>query len=165
MEPTVRRITFSDWRLLRQLRLDSLRDDPEAFGQTHDGALAIADDEWQQIARASAAGDSRIWLIGSMAGEAVGLVQARRRAPDDCLVFSMWVAPGARRSGAGRLLIDSVAAWAGAWGAHRLVLWVYGANEGAHRFYEKIGFSVMRDGPDAESGKSFAAFAMERPVA
>ncbi len=150
--------------MLRELRLASLLDAPDAFGQTHANALEIPDGEWQQVARSSASGDARLWLICRDGGADVGLVQARRRAPDDCLVFSMWVAPGARRSGVGRLLIDSVAEWASGWGARRLVLWVFGANDGAHHFYNSIGFSVVPDGPDAESGKSFGAFAMERPI-
>jgi GNAT superfamily N-acetyltransferase len=164
METRVRRITPTDWPLLRELRLDSLRDAPEAFGQTHANALQIPDEEWQQIARASEKGDTRTWLIAEADGRSCGLVQARRRPPDDCLIFSMWVAPPVRQAGVGRLLIDSAADWARAWGGHRLVLWVYGANEGAHRFYEKIGFSVVPDGPDAESGKEFGAFAMERAI-
>jgi len=162
--PAVRRIKPDDWPLLRELRLASLLDAPEAFGQTHTNALAIPDAEWQQIARSSATGDGRIWLIARDGDHDVGLVQARRRAPHDCLVFSMWVAPGARRSGVGRLLIDSVAEWARAWGARRIILWVFGANEGAHRFYDEIGFQVVRDGADAESGKTFGAFAMERDI-
>ena len=164
MEPTIRRIKPDEWGILRELRLASLLDAPEAFGQSHANALDIPDGEWQQIARSSAAGDARIWLIAREEDADVGLVQARRRAPTDCLVFSMWVAPGARRSGVGRLLIDSVAEWATGWGARRLVLWVFGANDGAHRFYDRIGFSVVPDGPDAESGKSFGAFAMERVI-
>ncbi len=161
---SIRRITADDWQLLRELRLASLLDAPEAFGQTHANALAIPDDEWQQIARASAGGDGRTWLIGTLDGKDAGLVQARRRPPDDCLIFSMWVAPGARRSGMGRLLIDSIADWAATWGARRLVLWVYGTNEGAHRFYEDVGFTTVSEGPDAESGHTFGAFAMERLI-
>jgi len=164
MTATVRRIRPDDWQVLRELRLLSLGDAPEAFGQTYANAAAIPDDEWQQNARAAAHGDARTWLIAEQDGQALGLVQARRRAPDECLVFSMWVAPGARRTGVGRMLIDEVAQWAARWGARRIVLWVVGANEGAHRFYERIGFNVVRDGPDAESGKSFGAFAMERPI-
>ena len=164
MGTSIRRITADDWPLLRELRLASLRDAPEAFGQTHATAEAISDDEWQQTARASATGDSRIWLLATDADRAEGLVQARRRTPDDCLIFSMWVAPGARRTGVGRLLIDSAADWASKWGARRMVLWVTGVNEGAHRFYERIGFTVMTEGPDAESGATFGAFAMERPI-
>ena len=164
MAINVRRIKPDDWQLLRELRLASLRDAPEAFGQTHENALAIPDEEWRQMARATTSGDSRLWLLAFLDGADAGLVQARRRAPDDCLIFSMWVAPAARRSGVGRLLIDTAADWARAWGADRLVLWVYGANEGAHRFYESIGFSVVPEGQDADSGKEFGAFAMERRI-
>jgi GNAT superfamily N-acetyltransferase len=164
MAAFVRRISPDEWQILRELRLASLDDAPQAFGQTHDNALAIPDRDWQQLARNSSSGDARIWLIASDGTADVGLVQARRRAPDDCLVFSMWVAPGARRSGVGQMLIDGLADWARNWGARRLVLWVFGANEGAHKFYERIGFTVVQDGPDAESGKSFGAFAMVRPV-
>jgi GNAT superfamily N-acetyltransferase len=91
----------------------------------------------------------------------VGLVQARRRPPADCLLFSMWVAPAARRFGAGRLLVNAVATWAAGWGGKRVVLWVFGANDGALRFYERLGFSVLPEGLDAESGRSFGALAME----
>jgi GNAT superfamily N-acetyltransferase len=164
MGPTVKRIQPTDWDLLRELRLASLSDAPEAFGQTHANALAIPDADWQANARASSHGDARIWLIAREGDEDAGLVQARRRDREDCLVFSMWVAPRARRTGVGRLLIDSVAEWASGWGARRIVLWVFGANEGAHHFYERIGFRVVSEGPDAESGKSFGAFAMERPI-
>jgi len=161
---TVRRITASDWRLLRELRLQSLRDAPEAFGQSHENALRIPDDDWRATARASAQGNSRTWLIAEAETQPVGVVQARRRAPDDCLVFSMWVVPAARRSGIGRQLIDAVTEWATGWGARRIVLWVFAANEGAQRFYMSIGFSFEADGADIESGRSYGALAMTRPI-
>jgi ribosomal protein S18 acetylase RimI-like enzyme len=41
------------------------------------------------------------------------------------------------------------------------VLWVFGANEGALSFYERLGFHVLPDGPDAASGHAFGALAME----
>lgn len=161
----VRRISPAEWPLLRELRLRSLADAPEAFGQTHERALAEPDAEWRSAARASSSGDRRAWFIASDTdGTDVGLVQARRRPPGDCLVFSMWVAPSARRGGVGGALIDSVEAWAAGWGARRIVLWVFGANEGAQRFYERIGFRLVEDGPDAESGRNFGALAMERTL-
>lgn len=164
----IRRIRPEDWPLLRQMRLASLLDSPEAFGQRHEIAAAQPDSEWRSAARASSSGDRRAWFIATTGSGAarreVGLVQARRRPPDDCLLFSMWVAPDARRTGAGRLLVDAVSEWAASWGGRRVVLWVFGANEGALRFYESIGFMLVSDGPDADSGRSFGALAMERPI-
>ncbi|MEO8626176.1 MAG: GNAT family N-acetyltransferase [Candidatus Limnocylindrales bacterium] len=164
----VRRIKPEDWPLLREMRLASLMDAPEAFGQRYENAASEPEAEWRSAARASSTGDRRAWFIArtgeGAAARHVGLVQSRRRPPADCLLFSMWVAPAARRSGAGRLLVNAVAAWAAGWGAKRVVLWVFGANEGALRFYERIGFRVLSEGPDVESGRSFGALAMELPL-
>jgi GNAT superfamily N-acetyltransferase len=156
----IRRIKPDDWALLRDLRLRALLDAPEAFGQTYANAAAEPELEWRSTARSASAGDRRAWFFAGPAADQ-GMVQTRRRPPDDCLVFSMWVAPEARREGVGRALIDGAAEWARAWGARRIVLWVTGANEGAQRFYERIGFRLMSDGPDAESGHAFGALAME----
>jgi GNAT superfamily N-acetyltransferase len=164
MEAQIRRIKPSEWQILRELRLRSLADAPDAFGQTYDNAVSISDEEWQQSARQAAQGDGRTWLIASRDGRDVGLVQGRRRPPDDCLVFSMWVAPEARRAGVGRELLDAVAEWAATWGGIRVVLWVTGANEDGHRFYDSVGFHALTEGADAESGRTFGAFAMERLI-
>jgi ribosomal protein S18 acetylase RimI-like enzyme len=53
----------------------------------------------------------------------------------------MWVAPEARGSGAGRVLVDAVIAWAGERGARRLVTSVTEGNDGALRLYERAGFA------------------------
>lgn len=165
MASTVRRISPEDWLLLRDLRLLSLLDSPDAFGQRYENAVGEPDSEWQSAARASARGNRRVWFFAiDEREEPIGLVQARRRPATDCLVFSMWVAPAARRSGAGRALVDAVAEWASEWGGRQMVLWVFGANETALRFYERIGFRVLAEGPDAESGRSFGALAMARPI-
>jgi len=164
----VRRIKADEWSLLRELRLRSLLDAPEAFGQRYENAAAEPETEWRSAARASAAGDRRAWFVArdnDLAATEIGLVQARRRPPADCLVFSMWVAPAARRGGVGRALINSATNWAGSWGAERIVLWVTGANESATRFYDRLGFRLLLEGPDAESGRAFGAFAMELTLA
>jgi GNAT superfamily N-acetyltransferase len=166
MAVDVRRIKADEWMLLRDLRLRSLQDAPEAFGQRYDEAAKLTDDDWRTNARASASGTRRIWFVGrdSISGEPVGVVQGRRRPPADCLLFSMWVAPEGRRAGAGRTLVDAVQDWAAGWGAERVVLWVLGENESALRFYLKIGFRVLEEGPDVESGRSYGAFALERVI-
>ena len=165
MSVSIQRIRPEDWQELREIRLRSLLDAPEAFGQRHDEALATPESEWESTAKASAEGSRRVWFFARTDdGTAIGVVQARRRQPFDCLLFSMWVTPEARRLGVGRLLIDGVRDWGASWGARRVVLWVLAANEPAMRFYDRIGFTVMNDGPDAESGRAYGAFAMERPT-
>jgi len=163
---SITRITPEAWPVLRDVRLRSLLDSPEAFGQRYDEAKVTTDDEWAANARAAAEGNRRIWFIArDEADKPVGVVQARRRQPFDCLLFSMWVAPEARRLGVGSALVDAVQEWGGSWGARRVILWVLAANEPALRFYYDIGFTLMNDGPDADSGRAYGAFAMERRAA
>jgi RimJ/RimL family protein N-acetyltransferase len=165
MSVRVRRIRPEEWATLRELRLRSLRDAPEAFGQTHEQADQQPDDEWQSAARAASSGERRAWFLAEDdRGEPVGLVLGRRRPPHDCLLFSMWVDPAVRHGGTGRRLVQAVADWGARWGARRVVLWVILGNEGALRFYERIGFRRLEEGPDAESGIAYGALAMERPV-
>ena len=167
MTVSVERIQPDEGPVLREIRLRSLLDAPEAFGQRYDEAAATSDSDWDATARASSEGSRRVWFLAreSADGVPIGVVQARRRPPFDCLLFSMWVAPEARRLGVGTLLIDAVRDWGADWGAQRVVLWVLAANEPAMRFYDRIGFTVLNDGPDAESGRAYGAFAMERPTA
>jgi RimJ/RimL family protein N-acetyltransferase len=164
MDVLVRRIRDEDAGLLRELRLRSLTDAPEAFGQTAEEASARADEEWRQQVRAAATGDRRAWYVaetGSPA-RAIGLVNGRRRPPDDLMVFSMWVEPESRRVGVGRDLLGALDDWASAWGAKRTILWVFAGNEQAIRFYQRLGFAVQAGTPDAEIGRSYGALAMSR---
>ncbi|MBA3307258.1 MAG: GNAT family N-acetyltransferase [Chloroflexi bacterium] len=168
MDVCVRRITAADGPLLRELRLRSLSEAPEAFGQSLADAAARPDAEWRAEAKAASQGDRRAWFIAHDAGAdrttSVGVVLVRRRPPDVALVFSMWVDPQVRRGGVGRVLIRAATDWAASWGADRVVLWVVAGNEPAIRFYQRLGFTLVDSGPDAESGRAYGALAMVRGI-
>src|SRR5688572_32888634 len=106
----VTRIKPDEWALLRDMRLRALRDAPEAFGQTYENAAAEPESEWRSAARASSAGDRRAGVFaradepaadGAPPAE-LGMVQARRPPPDDCLRFSTLVRAGGPRARVGR---------------------------------------------------------------
>jgi ribosomal protein S18 acetylase RimI-like enzyme len=166
---SIERIGPGQGELLRDVRLRALRDAPYAFGTRYEDAINEPPGDWTATARACARGNSRAYFLAldrrpDGRQSTVGMVQARRRPPTDCLLFSMWVAPEVRRAGVGRALVQAVADWGAGWGARRVVLWVTNVNDGAQRFYERIGFNVLREGPEAESGRGYDALAMERPI-
>ena len=158
----VRRIGPDEGALLKALRLRALAEEPEAFGESV--AEAEARDEIEYVARARAAsdGDRRAWFLAETSAvmAPIGLAMGRRRPPDECMVFSVWVAEAARHQGVGRALVGAVAAWARSWDARTLVLWVYRSNRRAIDFYEGLGFSVEVTGPDADLGAPYGAVAM-----
>jgi GNAT superfamily N-acetyltransferase len=171
----IRRIRADEGLVLRAVRLRALTETPEAFGQTVDDAASRPDAEWHHAARVSSDGDRRAWFFAVGAhgqgadrtggvDRTVGVVLGRRRPPDVAMVFSMWVDPGVRRHGVGRRLIEAVEQWALGWGATSTVLWVFGTNEPAIRFYERLGFLILRSGEDAETGAQYGALAMARAI-
>ena len=158
----IRRIGPAEGRRLKALRLRALAEEPEAFGESVAEAEARDEAEYAARARAASDGDRRAWFLAELDGDPapVGLAMGRRRPPDDCMVFSVWVADAARRRGVGRALMWSVADWARSWGARRLVLWVFRSNDAATSFYERLGFTTELAGPDAELGAPHHAVAM-----
>ncbi len=169
MAISIERISPDQGDALRDVRLRALREAPYAFGTRYEDAINEPPGDWTAVARASARGNARAYFLAldrDAAGPArtVGMVQARRRPPADCLLFSMWVAPEVRRLGVGRALVQAVADWGASWGARRVVLWVTNVNDGAQRFYERIGFTLLDRGPEADSGRSYDALALERHI-
>jgi len=166
----IRRIGPDDGPVLRDLRLRSLAESPEAFGQQVDDAATQSDAEWAAAARVASQGERRAWFIAEAVGGAaglprtLGLVLGRRRPPDTLMIFSMWVDPAARRTGLGARLIATAETWARTWGGRSSVLWVFAGNEPAIRFYDRIGFSVHSDGEDARTGAAYGALAMSRSI-
>lgn len=165
----VRRIRPDDGPVLRDLRLRSLADAPEAFGQPREEAAAQSAAEWAAAARVAAQGDRRAWFIvealedPGRPAHTLGLVLGRRRPPGTLMIFSMWVDPAVRRAHLGTRLIAAAEDWAATWGGYASVLWVFAGNEPAIRFYQRIGFRVEPDGEDAHTGAAYGALAMSRP--
>jgi GNAT superfamily N-acetyltransferase len=161
----IRRIRPHEGLLLRELRLRSLADSPDAFGHPIAEVRTRPEIEWHRSARHSSHGDGRIWLFAESGDDVVGVVQGRRRRPRTLLLFSMWVDPAARRLGLGMQLVDALESWASAWDATETILWVFGGNRSAIRFYERLGFRAISAGPDVDDGERFGALAMRRSIA
>jgi ribosomal protein S18 acetylase RimI-like enzyme len=144
-QPTVRTFAADEWRVYRDLRLRALADSPDAFGSTLAHEAGRPDEEWSR--RLATGADSR-WslpLVAGVGGEPIGLAWGRIEPsdPDVATLYQMWVAPTHRGSGAGRMLLDAVIAWATARNASYLVLAVTCGDTPARRLYERAGFQAV----------------------
>jgi GNAT superfamily N-acetyltransferase len=155
---TIRRADRRDWRTLRAIRLAALADAPDAFGSTYEGSKDRDDASWQAWADGSfVEGDTALFLAFSDEDPAapVGIVVGARidegdegERPDEAQIWSMWVAPEARRQGVGGLLLEAVAAWARTLpGVRSCVLHVTEGNVAAETLYVRAGFVVDEGGP------------------
>ncbi|MEV4561625.1 GNAT family N-acetyltransferase [Kitasatospora sp. NPDC049285] len=159
MSHVIRAVTAEDWRQVRDLRLDALRDPVAgiAFLDTYDNAAAQPDEVWQ----ARAAG-SRSELIaqqfvaerpdGGWDGSVTVLIEQAGHgdvfgAPIDVTqahLVGVFVRPEHRGTGLARALFDAAIAFAQAHDepeVSRVRLYVHQDNHRAEAFYRKLGFT------------------------
>ena len=131
----IRSIGPEEWERFRELRLEALREAPDAFGSTLERELSFDETAWRSRLAA------RRQLVAIVGGEWVGTAGAilAENGPGAELV-SMWVAPSARGTGVAAELVTSVLGWATGEGHSRLSLWVADGNERAERLYHRLGF-------------------------
>lgn len=134
----VREAQPHEWAVVRDVRLLALATDETAFGHTHALASARTDEDWQRYAAAT---PRDITFLAESGDRVVGMARGHvTDAPGVVDLYGMWVAPEARGLGAGRMLVDAVAAWARGRGATRLVLWVAEDRHAARALYARAGF-------------------------
>jgi len=140
MSPTeiqIRQLTFADAELFRELRLEGLRLNPEAFGSTYDF------EKDQPLTRYIN------WLTNStvfgafqnshLIGTASFTQLSGLKDSHKGLLRAMYVRPAARRSGAGRQLVQAIIQTARP-KVEQLQLAVVSDNLPALRLYQSLGF-------------------------
>ncbi|WP_371674897.1 GNAT family N-acetyltransferase [Streptomyces sp. NBC_01276] len=145
MHYVVRRITAEEWRELREITLEALRDSPEAFNLSYEDTAARPDRYWQQQAAAEAATRERTtFTVRDQTGNWVGVagVEPVPDVPDTLCVRSVYVAPAHRgTTGPAAELVHAAIRHAREHtDARRLTLGVNENNGRALAFYRRLGF-------------------------
>ena len=163
---TIRSFTAGQWSLYRALRLEALRDAPNAFGSTLAREEAFADRERITRLGRGAASDFDAPLVAESDGRAVGLAWARIdvEQPETAKLYQFWVHPDFRRRGVGRLLVDAAIAWARRSNVTEMVLDVALGPESAIDFYRRVGFEVVGECSPLRPGSSVLQQGMRRRV-
>ena len=140
-------LTADDWRLWRELRLQALAEDPEAFGARLADWQGAADHEDRWRGRLSIPGghDVIAWCDEEPCGMASGVPPARDQW---ITLISMWVAPTARGRGVGDMLVVEIVRWAKEVGSVGVRLDVAEDNHAARRLYERHGFQLTGEVSD-----------------
>lgn len=134
-------ITAQNVEVFKRVRLRALAEAPGAFGSTYAREIQFTDKEWlARVVRWD--GESGVGFLAFADGEASGIAGAFLDMEDRAraLLVSMWTSPEHRQTGVGRRLVEAVIDWARVRGARTMRLTVVSGNEGAIRFYERLGF-------------------------
>ncbi|RYD27257.1 MAG: GNAT family N-acetyltransferase [Verrucomicrobiaceae bacterium] len=141
MKPVIRRLNPGEADLYRTVRLESLKESPEAFASTHQLALERSEESWRQQADASAAGTDRATFL-VLTDKPVGIAALYRNPEksEEGEMIQVWVAPEYRGGDVAGRLMDTLFRWAAGNRFQTILAEVTPDNSRALRFYEKQGF-------------------------
>lgn len=137
-ELTVRALTEDDWEAYRAVRLEALRESPEAFVANVDEESQYDEDVWRDRMKRSTR------LIAEQDGRAVGVVSVGRAETEGEAsageIFGLWVSPDLRGTGVATKLVRRGADQALEEGHRHVVYWVGTENGRAVAFASGMGF-------------------------
>lgn len=142
MTPRIERLHPDDWARWRAVRLRALGADPAAFACSAHASLGP--DATESTWRAALVSRHVFVAVDERAADVAMVGLATDAEPE---LISMWVAPEARGTGVGRLLVETVLATAG---DRDVTLRVMAQNGPAIDFYRGCGFEPDGRAPDAE---------------
>lgn len=131
----IQALNSDDWQDIRDVRLRSLADAPEAFTSSYSREFAYGEAEWRDLA---VTGKWFVAFDNEPVGVAIG-VAGWSGDPKRRELVGMWVAPSHRRRGLARELLDQVRTWATSEGATTLSLGVREGNEQSLTAYLRMG--------------------------
>ncbi len=138
MSLTVRPLLPEEASVLRAIRLEALADNPPAFAERLDVALARGGEDFT-----AAIASGSVWGVFDQ-DQCVGMAGLDRfvgaNVEHKAMIWGVFVSPAARGSGAARRLFETIIAHARVVGIEVLELGVGDFNHRAKRFYESFGF-------------------------
>ncbi len=148
----IRRLNLGEGQFYRAVRLEALRESPDAFSSRYDDAVARSDQSWADQADSSATGSDRATFV-AIEDQPVGLAALYRDENDLDVgeLIQMWIAPDIRGGSVATDLLLEVFQWAGSNRFAFVKAEVMKSNARALRFYEKFGFSLSADNHTASS--------------
>jgi ribosomal protein S18 acetylase RimI-like enzyme len=160
-------LTPEEWQLYKELRLEMLRDEPQAFSSLYTDNLQRPDEFWQERLRQAQAGETS-WLVFARAeGQLVGMIGAFRGEDGETgEIVSVYVNPHWRGQGAGLALMEAIlAALRQARGIRRARLGVSSEQKSAVALYQRCGFEITGEESGVMGdGNKHTGYIMERAI-
>jgi GNAT superfamily N-acetyltransferase len=140
LEIKVELVDADSWERVRKIRLEALKENPEAFGATFESESIRPERFWRaRLSRSH-------FVLASIDSQDIGMMFVDRVDEDyasNCWIRGCWVSPESRGNGVMRAFMEYVDSQAGVmpWGVQGLGVWV--DNYSAIKAYENIGFTNM----------------------
>jgi ribosomal protein S18 acetylase RimI-like enzyme len=161
------RLPPEQWQRYREIRLEALRREPQAFGTTSAEAEGQPPEYWQ--GRLSAAqGEEDSWLYFAQDGEQlIGMIGAFYDPELEAAeIVSVYVSQAARGQGAGKALMEAIlSAVKKKEGLQKAILGVNREQAAAVRLYRDFGFTIVKEKEGMQGdGNIYIGYLMEKEL-
>ncbi len=156
-----------EWQRYREIRLEALREEPQAFGSSFAEMELKPDTFWQErLADALLGGKSWLWF--AQQGERlIGMIGAFfDEAQQAAHIVSVYVTKEERGKGVGKALMERILAEIGKnEGIHKAFLGVNQEQTAAVEMYRQFGFTVTSEVEEVQGdGKKHRGYLMEKSL-
>ncbi len=162
---TIIKLPPDKWESYRTLRLEALREEPQAFCSSYKDMEQMPPEYWQGRLAEAARGINS-WLLFAVDGEQlVGMIGASYEKPGlSTQIISLYVTKGSRRKGVGRALIKAILSEIEkSQNIHKVSLEVSQDQIAAIRLYRQLGFQVISSTEEQQGdGQIFVGYRMEK---
>lgn len=137
-------LSSQDWHLFKDIRLEALQSDPDAFGATFIGEASWSDDEW--IKRIS--DPKRFYLFAKSHDKIIGMVGVAQSKEEKkiLIVIGMYINKEFRKQGLGKRLLEEALDKARKFeGYDQLKLWVHKDQQPAISLYKSMDFVTVEE--------------------
>ncbi|MEP3277980.1 MAG: GNAT family N-acetyltransferase [Stappiaceae bacterium] len=153
-----------DIETFKSIRLEALRQDPDAFATYAEDWERLSDDEWRSRLKSTQV------FVAIEGTEPVGIMGLMRQAPSKAAhrasIIMVYVRPDQRGTGVADRLLASLTDFASGSGIRQLELMVSAENPAAIGFYRKAGFEQVGLIPNGllHEGRAFDQIVMARSI-
>lgn len=156
-----------DWQRYRQIRLESLLVEPQAFSSSYENVVQRPASHWQQRLQEAQEGKRSCLLFARETDRIIGIIGAYRGDDSDAVeIISVYVAQDRRGQGVAAALMQAMLEEVSRCGAFRkAVLTVNTGQAAAVALYQKYGFQIVGETRGMMGdGITYSGYIMEKEL-
>ncbi len=163
MNIEIKKLSANDWQIFKELRLQMLKEEPQAFARTYDEVSKRTDEEWKENTENEEAGILAVWLDGKLAGMN-GYYYPERSIVE---IWGMFIRKEFRGMGLGKKLMGEIEKEIRKdGGVKKIQVSVTSSQTAAFELYKKLGFREIKRMPNKTrlNGQSYEEILLEKLI-
>lgn len=137
--------TLDDWEGIKNLRLEALKTDPQAFGSSYEKELQQPDEQWKNgIEKTLGENPQELLLIAKDGDQYIGMIGAFPKNENTWNIKAVYVTPNYRSKGVSKKLVAEMLSRIDSMeNIQEVILSVNVMGEAAIKLYKNFGFEVF----------------------